>query len=189
MIEVVLVNEQDEPAGTMEKLAAHEQGRLHRAFSVFIFNRKGEMLLQQRALNKYHSGGLWTNACCSHPLPGEEIEQAAARRLQEEMGFRTRLQKIFHFTYKASFLNGLTEHEYDHVFAGYYDDTINPDKEEVNDYRYYSLGEIDALLKSAPDIFTAWFHIAFPMVKQWKEVVAAPGLPVEFNRMTSPENR
>src|SRR5690348_14342728 len=100
-MDVVLVNERDEEVGTMEKLAAHTQGRLHRAFSVFIFNSSGEMLLQQRAAGKYHSGGLWTNACCSHPLPGEEVMKAAERRLSEEMGFTTSLEKIFHFTYKA----------------------------------------------------------------------------------------
>src|SRR4249919_2599143 len=113
--EVILVNEQNEAIGTMEKMEAHRKALLHRAFSVFIFNSKGEMLLQQRALNKYHSGGLWTNACCSHPRPGELIEDAATRRLKEELGFETPLKKIFQFTYQASFDNGLTEHEFDHV--------------------------------------------------------------------------
>jgi isopentenyl-diphosphate delta-isomerase len=171
LIEVVLVNELDEPVGSMEKLAAHKQGKLHRAFSVFIFNTSGEMLLQQRAPGKYHSGGLWTNACCSHPLPGEEIGAAAARRLYEEMGFRTKLEKIFHFTYKAAFLNGLTEHEYDHVFAGVYDGDIHPDREEVSDYAFKSFEDIKAALGAHPDHFTAWFHLAFPMVKEWKETV------------------
>jgi isopentenyl-diphosphate Delta-isomerase len=171
LIEVVLVNELDEPVGSMEKMAAHKQGKLHRAFSVFIFNTKGEMLLQQRAPGKYHSGGLWTNACCSHPLPGEEIATAALRRLHEEMGFQTKLEKIFHFTYKAAFLNGLTEHEYDHVFAGFYDGDIHPDKEEVNDYVFKSFEEIRTALGEHPDHFTAWFHLAFPMVQKWKQGV------------------
>jgi isopentenyl-diphosphate Delta-isomerase len=171
LIEVVLVNERDESIGTMEKMAAHKQGKLHRAFSVFIFNSKGEMLLQRRAVNKYHSGGLWTNACCSHPLPGEDILKAASRRLKEEMGFTTRLEKIFDFTYKAAFLNGLTEHEYDHVFAGFYDDDISPDSEEVSEYAFRSFEEIRTALSLHPDHFTAWFHLAFPMVLKWKDSV------------------
>src|SRR4051812_36262993 len=110
MEEVILVNDKDEQVGTMEKMAAHRKALLHRAFSVFVFNSKGEMLLQQRSGEKYHSAGLWTNACCSHPRPGEEVLPAATRRLNEEMGFTTPLEKAFHFTYKASFENGLSEH-------------------------------------------------------------------------------
>ena len=124
MEEVVLVDEQDKPVGVMEKMQAHREGKLHRAFSVFIFNDKGEMLLQQRAFNKYHSAGLWTNACCSHPKPNETTETAAARRLNEELGFKTSLEKLFDFTYKASFENGLTEYEFDHVFSGIYNGEI-----------------------------------------------------------------
>src|ERR1700754_1322335 len=116
--EVILVNENDIPVGTMEKMEAHRKALLHRAFSVFIFNSKGEMLLQQRADKKYHSGGLWTNACCSHPKPGEEIETAASRRLREELGFGTGLRKVFDFIYQSPFDNGLTEFEFDHVFFG-----------------------------------------------------------------------
>src|SRR5277367_2014029 len=119
MEEVILVNEKDEATGVMEKLQAHRNGSLHRAFSIFIFNNKNEMLLQQRAGNKYHSAGLWTNACCSHPKPGEQIDVAAQRRLKEEMGFETPLDKIFSFIYNASFDNGLSEHEFDHAFAGF----------------------------------------------------------------------
>src|SRR5687768_6590826 len=116
----------------MEKMAAHEKAVLHRAFSVFIFNSDDDkMLLQQRAFVKYHSGGLWTNACCSHPKPGEETLAAAQRRLQEELGFVTDLKKVFHFTYKASFDNGLTEHEFDHVFIGYHNRSILPNPDEV----------------------------------------------------------
>ena len=167
MTEVVLVNKLDQPVGTMEKIAAHRKAVLHRAFSIFIFNTKGEMLLQQRAFDKYHSGGLWTNACCSHPCPGEDTLQAANRRLQEEMGFQTVLQKIFEFTYKSEFDNGLTEHEYDHVFAGTYNEVINPCKAEVNGYCFKSMEEIKALLQTDGRRFTAWFHIAFPLVEEW----------------------
>src|ERR1044071_5474301 len=120
MEEVILVNEHDEQIGTMEKMEAHRKAMLHRAFSVFVFSARKEMLLQQRAFTKYHSGGLWTNACCSHPMPGEKTEDAAKRRLMEEMGFKALIKEIFDFTYKAEFNNGLIEYEFDHVFAGEY---------------------------------------------------------------------
>jgi isopentenyl-diphosphate Delta-isomerase len=165
--EVILVNERDEQIGTMPKMKAHREGLLHRAFSVFIFNRKGEMLLQQRAAHKYHSGGLWTNACCSHPSPGEETLQAATRRLQEEMGFSTPMQKAFDFVYKSSYENGLTEFEFDHVFIGQYNETILPDKEEVSDYCFKPMEEIQSSLMSHPGKYTSWFGIAFPMLKKW----------------------
>src|SRR5215470_11031187 len=126
--EIILVDEKDRSIGVMEKLEAHRKGLLHRAFSVFIFNSKGEMLLQQRSDEKYHSGGLWTNACCSHPAPGEDINTAAIRRLNEELGFTTSLTKIFDFIYQSSFENGLTEHEFDHVFIGLHDEPIHPDE-------------------------------------------------------------
>ena len=129
--QVILVNEQDAPIGVMEKMEAHKTGTLHRAFSIFIFNSQGEMLLQQRAKGKYHSGGLWTNACCSHPQPGEQVEKAAERRLMEELGFSTSLEKVFDFLYKAGLDNGLTEHEFDHVFVGEYNGAINFNTEEV----------------------------------------------------------
>lgn len=167
MEQVVLVDEQDNSIGTMEKMEAHEKALLHRAFSVFIFNTKGEMLLQQRALSKYHSGGLWTNACCSHPRPEEPVATAAIRRLQEEMGFKTTLHKIFDFTYKAGFDNGLTEHEFDHVFMGVYEGAINPNESEVKEYTYKNMDEIAASLQTHPNKYTAWFHIAFPKVQAW----------------------
>lgn len=151
----------------MEKLEAHRKGLLHRAFSVFIVNRKGEMLLQQRALNKYHSGGLWTNACCSHPIPGEDTLDAAERRLREEMGFGTNLSKIFEFTYKTEFDNGLTEFEFDHVYTGVYDGLIAPQREEVQDYCFKTLEEIRDSLQSHPLKYTTWFHIAFPLVEKY----------------------
>ncbi|MBO9634561.1 MAG: isopentenyl-diphosphate Delta-isomerase [Chitinophagaceae bacterium] len=165
----MLVNELDEPIGTMEKIEAHRKAVLHRAFSVFIFNSKGEMLLQQRALNKYHSAGLWTNACCSHPSPGEGTVEAAQRRLQEELGFNTSLEKIFHFTYQTAFDNGLVEHEFDHVFAGKYEQRITPNPEEVKDICYKSLEDIQQSLQTHPQKYTSWFHIAFPKVKEWAE--------------------
>jgi isopentenyl-diphosphate delta-isomerase len=165
--EVILVNEKDEAIGTMEKMEAHRKGLLHRAFSVFIFNTKGEMLLQRRAMNKYHSAGLWTNSCCSHPQPGEEVHEAAQRRLQEEMGFTAVLEKIFDFVYQADFDNGLTEHEFDHVFAGEYDGPVDVNKEEVMDYCYKSLDQVRSSLKEQPYKFTAWFHLAFPKMEEW----------------------
>lgn len=171
--EVVLVNEQDEPLGAMEKMEAHRKGVLHRAFSVFIFNRKGEMLLQQRALGKYHSGGLWTNACCSHPIPGEPVAQAAIRRLQEEMGFTTHLDKIFDFIYRSDMDNGLTEHEFDHVFAGTHEGRIMPDKSEVADFCYKSMEEIRESLETHPARYTTWFRIAFPRIEKWMQETGA----------------
>ncbi len=167
MEKVILVNENDEVTGEIEKLEAHKKALLHRAFSIFIFNNKGEMLLQQRAMHKYHSAGLWTNACCSHPHPGEQTINAATRRLKEEMGFETKLKKIFHFTYKATFDNGLAEHEFDHVFAGEYNGVVTADKNEVKDYCFESLIEIEESLQTHPHKFTAWFHLAFPKVKMF----------------------
>ena len=165
--EVILVTERDEPVGTMKKMEAHRKGLLHRAFSVFIFNNKGEMLLQQRASGKYHSGGLWTNACCSHPAPGEETLPAAKRRLKEEMGFTVALEKIFDFVYKSEFDNELTEHEFDHVFAGIYEGVIKPDESEVQDYCYKGLDDIKKSMASHPQKYTAWFRIAFPDAETW----------------------
>jgi isopentenyl-diphosphate Delta-isomerase len=165
--QVVLVNENDEPVGTMEKLEAHRKGVLHRAFSIFIFNSKGEMLLQKRALKKYHSPGLWSNACCSHPYPGEEVKVAAVRRLQEEMGFTSALEKAFDFVYTASFDNGLKENEFDHVFIGKFDGEVKGNAEEISDYTYRSMAEIRQDLLEKPDKYTAWFCIAFPKVEEW----------------------
>ena len=167
MQEVVLVNEQDEPLGTMEKIEAHEKALLHRAFSVFIFNSKGEMLLQQRALSKYHSPGLWTNACCSHPFPGEPVQQAAVRRLNEELGFTIPLQKAFHFTYRAEFDNGLTEHEFDHVFTGVYNGGFHLNEEEVQAIEFKTSEDIETELQTLPQQYTEWFKIAFPLLKEW----------------------
>ena len=164
---VILVDENDDMVGTMGKMEAHKQGLLHRAFSIFIFNSKGEMLLQQRAITKYHSGGLWTNACCSHPMPGEKTQVAAQRRLMEELGFETPIEKIFDFTYKAEFDNGLTEHEFDHVFAGEYEGELEINPDEVNDFVYKEVSAIKNEMQTEPQKFTAWFHIAFPKIEEW----------------------
>lgn len=159
----------DNETGIMEKMEVHQKALLHRAFSVFIFNKKGDMLLQQRATGKYHSGGKWTNACCSHPYPGEPVMDAAIRRLNEEMGFTAPLQKAFSFIYKAGLDNGLTEYEYDHVFVGVYDGPVKPSPSEVKDYCYQSTDEIANSLQSHPARFTAWFHLAFERVVDWKK--------------------
>jgi isopentenyl-diphosphate delta-isomerase len=167
MEHVILVDGNDEELGTMEKMEAHYKAVLHRAFSIFIFNERNEMLLQQRALSKYHSGGLWTNACCSHPRPGEETYAAAERRLSEELGFSTSLSKVFDFTYHAPFDNGLTEHEFDHVFVGTFNGRVEPNKTEVLDYCFKTMDDISESLQSHPKKYTAWFHLAFPKILNW----------------------
>lgn len=159
MQEVVLVDSNDQPIGNMEKLEAHQKGLLHRAFSVFIFNRNNELLLQQRALEKYHSGGLWTNTCCSHPLPSESLESAGAKRLVEEMGFTTELARLFAFEYRVELDNQLIEHEYDHVLIGTYDGDVIPNPEEVMAFRWISMADLLTELKQHPDRFTSWFKI------------------------------
>jgi len=165
--QVILVNEKDEPVGIMEKMEAHQKGLLHRAFSVFIFDSNGHMLLQQRALAKYHGGHLWTNTCCSHPYPDEKTEEAARRRLQEEMGFSTPIKEIFSFTYKAHVENDLIEHEYDHVFAGEYEGLIQPNENEVAAYQFENMEQLKSDIQNQPEKFTAWFKIAFPKIENW----------------------
>lgn len=163
---VVLVNDNDMPLGTMEKMEAHERGKLHRAFSVFIFNKKGEMLLQRRADEKYHSPGLWTNAACSHPRPGEDVSDAARRRLKEEMGLECDLKEIFSFKYKANVGDGMIEHEYDHVLTGTCDDEPNPDPEEVSDWKYMNMKDLLDDIKKNPKQYTEWFKIAVKELKR-----------------------
>ena len=163
--DVILVDEDDKILGVMEKMEAYRRGVLHRAFSIFIFNSSSEMLLQQRADQKYHNGGLWTNACCSHPLPGEQTKAAALRRLNEELGFTTNLEKVFDFRYTAVFDNGLTENEFDHVFTGTYDGAINPDVVEVKDFSFRKMSDIRMHLELSPQDFTVWFRIAFPRIE------------------------
>jgi isopentenyl-diphosphate delta-isomerase len=165
--EVVLVNENDEEVGKMPKMEAHQKGLLHRAFSVFIFDSKGRMLLQQRAAEKYHGANLWTNACCSHPYPDETVEDAAQRRLKEELGFVTELKEIFSFTYYAMVENNLIEHEYDHVFAGEYENKIHPNPHEVGDYKFEHMKRIKEEIESHSEEFTSWFKIAFPKIANW----------------------
>ena len=159
--QVILVNEKDEPIGLMGKMEAHEKGLLHRAFSVFVFNSKQEVLLQQRAACKYHSPNLWTNTCCSHPRVGETNQQAGERRLQEEMGLQVPLQEVFSFIYKAPFDNGLTEHEYDHVLIGYSDAQPQINPEEVASWKWLSLEAIKEDILQAPERYTAWLKIIF----------------------------
>lgn len=158
---VILVNEQDEPQGLMEKMEAHRKALLHRAFSVFVFNDKNELLLQQRAQHKYHSPLLWTNTCCSHQRDGENSIEAGLRRLEEEMGFSCNLEEIFSFVYKAPFDNGLTEHELDHVMIGKYNENpiINPD--EVESYKWCALDDVKQDMTLHPEKYTAWFKIIF----------------------------
>ena len=158
---VVLVNTLDQAQGTMEKMSAHKKGILHRAFSVFILNSKGELLLQQRAHHKYHSGGLWTNTCCSHPRDGETVIEAGVRRLQEEMGMKCQLAKGFDFIYRSELDGGLVEHEFDHVLFGRSDVPPVPNPEEVSDYKYISFKDMRAEMTARPDNFTTWFRICF----------------------------
>jgi isopentenyl-diphosphate delta-isomerase len=156
---VVLVDEHDNEVGTMEKLLAHQQGILHRAISVFIFNDNRELLLQRRALGKYHSGGLWTNTCCSHPKPGEDAGDAASRRLFEEMGIVADIQTEFTFLYRTTFENGLTEHELDHVFSGTSNDIPQPDPDEVMEWKYLSIDAIIKEIEAHPEQFSYWFKL------------------------------
>lgn len=158
---VILVDQNDEPIGLMEKIAAHEQALLHRAFSVFVLNDKNEIMLQQRAAHKYHSPLLWTNTCCSHQRPGETNIQAGKRRLQEEMGFEVDLKELFHFIYKAPFDNGLTEHELDHVMVGYSNEAPIINKEEVESWKWMAIEDVKEDMLQNPDIYTVWFKIIF----------------------------
>lgn len=161
---VILVDEEDNPIGTMEKIEAHEKGALHRAFSVFIFNKQGELLLQQRALDKYHSAGKWSNTCCSHPRSNEKTKDAANRRLMEEMGLSCDLTHRFRFQYKASFENGLIEHEIDHVFFGVSDSIPTINHQEVADFKYINLVDLELAIQEKPEDFTPWFKICLDRV-------------------------
>ena len=158
---LILVNRRDKQLGIMEKLEAHRRGLLHRCFSIFIMNGKGETLLQRRAVNKYHSGGLWSNSCCGHQRPGEETLKAGQRRLKEEFGFACDLRKIHHFTYRTVFSNGLTEHEYDHVLAGHFDGAPKPDPEEILEWKWVKLEELKKDINQAPQNYTYWLKTCF----------------------------
>jgi isopentenyl-diphosphate delta-isomerase len=157
MAKVILVDQADRPIGTEEKLKAHQEGKLHRAFSIFIFNQKGQLMLQQRAKSKYHCGSLWTNTCCSHPRPRESLNVATHRRLKEEMGFDCPLEEVFNFTYKARFSNGLTENEYDHVFIGQFDGQPRVNPEEADGWRWATPKKLLKEIKESPQKFTPWF--------------------------------
>ncbi|ARV05381.1 isopentenyl-diphosphate delta-isomerase [Polaribacter sp. SA4-10] len=159
--QVILVDENDNQLGLMPKMEAHEKAVLHRAFSVFIFNKKGELMLQQRAADKYHSPLLWTNTCCSHQRDGESNIEAGKRRLFEEMGFVTEMKEVFSFIYKAPFDNGLTEHELDHVMIGYYDEAPIINKEEAASYEWMTLEDVKKDIENSPEIYTEWFKIIF----------------------------
>lgn len=158
---VILVNESNEQIGTMPKMEAHEKAVLHRAFSVFIMNEKGETMLQQRAADKYHSPLLWTNTCCSHQRVGESNIEAGKRRLQEEMGFKSELRELFSFIYKAPFDNGLTEHELDHVMMGNYNEEPVLNADEVADWKWMQPEAIKNEISESPEKYTAWFKIIF----------------------------
>ena len=158
---VVLVDKSGNQIGLMPKLEAHQKGILHRAFSIFLFNSKNQILLQKRSLIKYHSAGLWTNTCCSHPRDGEDIIDAGKRRLYEEMGIKTELKKEFEFTYNAVLENGLTEHEFDHVLIGNFNGTPILNKDEVEDWKWMSLEEIEKDINENKEDYTVWFVIAF----------------------------
>ena len=168
---VILVDINDQKIGLMEKIEAHEKALLHRAFSVFIFNKKGELMLQQRAASKYHSPLLWTNTCCSHQRDGESNVNAGRRRLQEEMGFVTDVKEVFSFIYKAPFDNGLTEHEFDHVMIGRYNKEPNINKKEAENYKWMALENVKTDIKENPSIYTEWFKIIFD--KSYKKLTHA----------------
>lgn len=172
--EVVLVDSRDNELGTAPKLDAHRTGALHRAISVFIFNSAGEMLLQQRAQGKYHSPGLWSNTCCTHPRPGEKPHGAALRRLREEMGLEASLDHAFSFIYKADLGSGLSEHELDHVFVGYLDTDPKPDPAEIGDWRWVTPEVVQEELTEDPSRFSVWFPIAFTALQDRSPGIAAP---------------
>lgn len=160
--QIILVDENDRPVGFEEKIRAHEQGgKLHRAFSIFIFDSKGRMLLQLRSVKKHHFGGLWTNSVCSHPRKGESLEDAVHRRLKDEFGFDTGLKEMFSFVYKAlDDKSGLTEYELDHVFFGKYDGTPRPNPSEIDEFKWVTAEELRADMRNNPDSYTPWFRIA-----------------------------
>lgn len=163
---VVLITPNDEFLGVMNKQEAHEKGVLHRAFSVFLFNAKGEMLLQRRAASKYHSPNLWTNTVCSHPREGESYKEAALRRMQEELGISADIEEKFHFIYKADVGQGLWEHELDYVFMGFFEGDFSLNSEEVSEVRYISTEDLDREIKEKPENFTEWFKIILNEYKQ-----------------------
>ncbi|WP_409308890.1 isopentenyl-diphosphate Delta-isomerase [Pectobacterium sp. B1J-3] len=164
LTEVILVDEYDRPTGVMEKQEVHEKGLLHRAVTVYVFNSNQQLLLQQRAEGKYHSGGLWSNTCCSHPAPGEGTRDAAYRRLYQEMGLRCQLTPVFTLTYRLPLDNGLIEHELGHVYFGITDERPEPNPEEAANYEYLSLEQIKQQMAASPERFTDWFRLTFSRI-------------------------
>jgi len=158
---LILVDENDNQIGTGEKMEVHRAGKLHRCFSIFIFNSQGHVLMQKRAISKYHSGGLWTNTCCSHPRDGEDLAHSVHRRLQEEMGFDCEMEEVFTFIYRAELDHGLTEHEYDHVFIGKYDGPLTPNPEEADGYEWETVETVKKDMDRNPGRYTVWSIIAF----------------------------
>ena len=171
MEQVILVDENDRQIGLMEKQAAHVNPHLHRAFSIFIFNSKGELLMQQRALSKYHSPGLWTNTCCSHPRDGETLTEATSRRLMEEMGMTCEMHEVYTFIYMAPVGQGLTEHEFDHVWIGRSDETPQINREEVESWKYVSLSDLKVDIQLHPELYTEWFKITFEEMSHHAELL------------------
>jgi isopentenyl-diphosphate delta-isomerase len=159
--QLILVNEKNEEIGYGEKLPVHQNAQLHRAFSIFVMNSQNQLLLQKRAYHKYHSGGLWANTCCSHPIRGEEQENTIHRRLVEEMGFDCELKQMFHFIYRAELDNGLTEDEYDHVYLGNYEGIPDPNPDEVCEWKWMDLDKVNDDIKKNPDTYTYWIKQAF----------------------------
>lgn len=158
---IILVDENDNVLGYEEKLKAHVDGKLHRAFSVFVVNSRGQLMLQKRDSRKYHSGSLWTNTCCSHPLEGEQQEKTVHNRLRFEMGFDCPVHHLFKFVYKAPFENGLTEYELDHVYLGLYDGDANPHPDEAEDWKWMDLDEVKRDMQQNPHLYTYWFKYCF----------------------------
>ena len=169
---MVLVDADDRVLGTEGKLAAHRSGALHRAFSIIIWDKAGRQLIQKRARGKYHSGGLWTNACCGHPRPGEDVDAAAPRRLEEEMGFVCKLESLGTILYRAQLAGGLWEHELVHVFRGIFEGPVAPDPAEVEDYRWAHLEDLRADIAAEPEAFSVWFRQY--VAAQWPMALTAP---------------
>jgi isopentenyl-diphosphate delta-isomerase len=182
MERVVLVDEQDRETGAAEKLAAHAAGRLHRAFSIFVFNAGRQLLLQRRAQAKYHSGGLWSNTCCGHPRPGEATIAAARRRLREELNFDCELRPAFEFIYRAQLTNELIEHEYDHVFVGEFEGVVVPNDAEVEDWKWTTLDELRRDMRARPDDYTYWLKAALD-TDGWRRTEAEYELACDARRV------
>lgn len=178
--QVILVDDNDIPLGVDGKLAAHRDGKLHRAISIFVFDSKERLLLQKRAAAKYHSGGLWSNTCCSHPRPNEGNAPAARRRLKEEMGIDCELSEMFGFVYRAEFANGMIEHEYDHVFFGCSDDEPRPNPDEAEDWKWMDMARLSADVKKSPGSYSFWLAACLDRVMAYRGLVRREGVCPEI---------